>query len=364
MPVCLSTFLLRWKARFDSLGPYALCVWLSFACSGVDVLTAMDCFPHARRIVMLADLSCMGPGTRSEFEACFADKACVRAISRTTFKVVHNWANHHFAWLETKRMKELFASTGAACTATLAFLMHVRGHALLSIEPLQLPAGSRFSATVLHAADVNVTYVSGISLPVSAADPTLTQQLDTHVLSWYAHTQADAPAPAPTLYGTMIKAAPDDVSASAWFVAWVLARSAVVLQDETGLPPSAFGAHPWVATIHGNFDGMQRARRFWKIRHFPNRASRDADVTALRASEGLELPFRWGYAAPSSQCNATARARIAQGRFNPALKDWGAPCNGILLLAVRRHIACCVLGTPTPSTIFRHCARARCNLYI
>ena len=32
---------------------------------------------------------------------------------------------------------------------------------------------------------------------------------------------------------------------------------------------------------------MQRARRFWKIRHFPNRASRDADVAAYRPTPEL-----------------------------------------------------------------------------
>ena len=104
--------------------------------AGMDVLTALHFFPNASSYLLFANLE-LGKGKPEERLTCFLHEGCIRMVSRSTYKVVQNWARHHLAWFETKRMYGLFdANMLGGCLATLIFFLHVGGHPFRDAKPL------------------------------------------------------------------------------------------------------------------------------------------------------------------------------------------------------------------------------------
>lgn len=90
-----------------------------------DILTARMLFPAASVFVMIADLS-LGTGPPAERLSCFESVYCVKMASRSTHKVMLNWASHHLAWFQTTRMQQLFdPQQPGGCLPTLLFCLHL-----------------------------------------------------------------------------------------------------------------------------------------------------------------------------------------------------------------------------------------------
>lgn len=305
--------------------------------SGLDVLHAIS-ISRSTDVVMLADLP-LGDGPPSERLACFASEACVRSVSRTTFKIVHNWATHSFAWLETALMVPLTATEhSGGCLAPLLFLSHVSGLRFPRVvRPLPLSASERrlLNGTLIEAGGVRVTFVS-IRLREEAA---LLRALENVLNSVGGVATTDgrplgrAPANKGTStqavargrrtlprFTTLLKAAPEEVTGAAWFERWLLGLSENVFQDDTGLALSVMQRAVEEATIYGrerpgraatlsafgHYERLQSAREFWKLGRsglYGRRPEREANDQLSRAlANGEELPFLFGYAAHPWQC--------------------------------------------------------------
>ena len=241
--------------------------------SGLDVLSAIHSFPSASSFVLLANLN-HGHGL-----SCFADPYCVRMASRSTYKIVQNWARHHLAWLETRKMQQLFAFKGG-CLPTLLFLLHIGGHEFESLHPLldppppignaSRPQSTSMSGAAAYAAAHHHSPLNGTVLRLLRAsgcsawsdscygnetdgtlvDGTLVKagrirctfvsvylKDDEHIhhLLHRQHILSGGIRSAPR-YATILKAAPDEVTSLPWFQRWVLSKSSALLQDETGIP--------------------------------------------------------------------------------------------------------------------------------
>ena len=247
--------------------------------SGLDVLTAMSLYPNASTFVLLANLK-HGIGL-----PCFKSVNCVRMASRSSYKIVQNWARHHLAWLETSRMQTLFDHrTGAL--PTLMLLLHLGGYAFESMHPLAEPQPWPPTSSVQGGADalssavrtgpyyaplLNGTVVKLLNLNgsvVHAASPagasgghggrlrcifvsvTLRDDESIHTLlqrqralvSAGVGAREGAPRERPPRYAALLKAAPDELTSQAWFRRWLLGRTVALIQDETGVPiPALLG---------------------------------------------------------------------------------------------------------------------------
>ena len=315
--------------------------------SGFDVLSAFAFFPNAPRFVMLAGLSHGDP-------ICFLIAACRTNLANVVTRMLQHWAYRGYAWTETNVMErtlhqftccenQTFAGSPPLRPGIIGLLVTsvvLMGHELVE---LGLQQDGHLRLVTDH---TSIDYFSRAIAIDEAVQRAQLEHLRVHTLQGQR-------------VATLMKAAGAG-GGYIWlptrpaFARWVLEISDVVVQDETGLSPAAFGSalvgrqtntttDTWHVQTFGNLSQLEvghypclQITPHWRPRQRLSRFAVSINVThgdiarlgyaldAVYAGAQPQLPFRWGYATGENTCLRNAKADSTHPGGGVLLNAWRA----------------------------------------
>jgi hypothetical protein len=285
------TELPAWMRRLPVFYPFA----------GFDVLTARSFFPESPHVILTSWLP-FGD------MACFFSEGCRAAMVNATADVFLNWQWRDFAWSEEKRLTNAvfekarffpgFNATFGIAPVLLTCL------AVLGVSPVAIERRAGTNVVTISGSDGKTITYAARYLGVATLQDDL-MFLD----ELLAARRSPASSSSLPMFATFTKAA-----ALGWTYLrdpavslHVLRRSAAVLTDETGFPPSIYDRSTWHVQGYGDFAELEKAYaalsipEVWakhKMGHPLYNASQawGAEVRGFFAAKP-PLPFVFGYGA-------------------------------------------------------------------